>query len=142
LAVRLAQLGSALFLLLGGGHVLLSLADVFRPRSLAPADEMVRQAMARTGLMLTWRTTVWRAWLGFNLSHGLGMASFGLFLLILATSNFQVLVSLWLLPIATAISIGYVILAVRFWFYLPAVVSMVGAACLAASLLLVSEWRS
>jgi hypothetical protein len=38
--------------------------------------------MTRSGLRLTRRTDMWRAWVGFNLSHGLGVVVFALFVFV------------------------------------------------------------
>ncbi len=71
-------LGGSIFALLGAVHAIYSLMDVRSPRRLAPADPKVAEAMKSTGVRLSrGRTNMWDAWLGFNLSHGLGAVFFG-----------------------------------------------------------------
>lgn len=90
--------------------------------------------MAAARLRLAPSTTIWRAWLGFNLSHSLGLLVFGGILAWLSFHDFHVVASSALLQlIAVGVSIAYALLAVRFWFWAPAIASTLGAACFLAS---------
>ncbi len=130
-------LGTLPFIVLGTGHALGAFGDTFRPRLFTPRDDDVRRGMMGTSLRLTHRANVWRAWLGFNLSHGLGLIFFGLILLLLSLDDFQLLMSFnAVMPFALAIAVAYFILAVRFWFRVPAAGCALGAACFAASYVL------
>jgi hypothetical protein len=71
-------LGTVPFILLGAIHILYSIRDAWSPRKLTPYDDSVRVSMQQSTLMLTRQTTMWRAWLGFNISHGIGVLFFGL----------------------------------------------------------------
>src|SRR2546428_6115435 len=73
----LARAGGAIFLLMGVAHGAMTLADLKRPRNLAPRDPHLLPTLERTSLGLTPRTSFWRAWIGFNLSHSLGLMVFG-----------------------------------------------------------------
>lgn len=67
-------LGGAVFGVLGAMHAVYTLLDLRNPRWLVPADPSVAQAMANSALRLSGgRTDMWRAWIGFNLSHSLGV---------------------------------------------------------------------
>ena len=74
-------------------------------------------------------------WLGIHISHGLGVAGFGLVLLLVAARDFALAEEL-LMPLAIAFAAVYVVLSVRFWFYGPLLVTGSALACFAASTLL------
>ena len=130
-------LGTLPFILLGAVHIVYSLMDVRTPRKLTPYDDSVRLAMQDSTLALTRQTTMWRAWLGFNLSHGIGVLFFGLIYLILAFSDFSLLAKVWPLPVlAVVVSVSYWVLSIKYWFHIPAIGSGVGAACFIVALVL------
>jgi hypothetical protein len=129
--------GAALFGLLGVAHGVLTLRDLLEPRSFTPTDERLRRAMAEAPLRLAPQTTVWNAWLGFNLSHSLGLVIVGALLGGLGFHDFDVVAeSLWLRFSAVAIGIIYVVLALRFWFWVPAVLAAAGTLCFVVSALI------
>ena len=68
-------IGSGIYLLLGAFHGLLAFRDVFTPRTFTPVDDTVRKAMLKKPIALHPKTDLWKAWLGFNLSHSLGKLS-------------------------------------------------------------------
>src|SRR5258708_12122135 len=73
IAILLA-LGGAVFGALGGLHAIYTLLDLRKPRRLVPVDPAVAQAMANSALRLSrGGTDMWRAWIGFNFSHSLGV---------------------------------------------------------------------
>jgi hypothetical protein len=128
--------GAALFALLGVGHGVLTLRDLRAPRSFTPIDDSLRRAMAEAPLRFAPQTTMWKAWLGFNLSHSLGLVIFGTFLGALAFRDFGVVAeSVFLQSGAVIAGLIYVVLAVRFWFWAPAVLSGVGTLCFVVSAL-------
>src|SRR5260370_11801660 len=70
-------LGGAVFGVLGGLHAIYALLDLRNPRRLVPADPAVAHAMANSALRLSGGgTDMWRAWIGFNFSHSLGILLF------------------------------------------------------------------
>jgi hypothetical protein len=81
--------GTAIFLVLGTLHGLLALRDLTHPRAFTPTDDRVRRAMQAGQLALNPRANIWRAWLGFNLSHSLGLVVFGGSFLVLACRDFS-----------------------------------------------------
>jgi hypothetical protein len=128
--------GAALFGLLGVAHGVLTLRDLHVPRSFTPTDENLRRAMAEAPLRLAPRTTIWNAWVGFNLSHSLGLLIFGTFFGGLALRDFgMVEENLFLRFGAVAVGLVYLVLALRFWFWVPAVLSAVGTLCFVVSAL-------
>ena len=71
-------LGGAVFLVFGNLHALYTVLDLRNPRRLVPVDPSVAQAMADTALRLSpGDTNMWRAWIGFNFSHSVGVLLVG-----------------------------------------------------------------
>ena len=128
--------GAAIFALMGVVHGALTLRDVFVPRSFTPIDDSVRRAMADAPLRFAPQTTIWKAWLGFNLSHSLGLFIFGAFLGALAFQDFGVITQSPFLRFgAVVVGSVYMVLALRFWFGAPAALSAVGTLCFMAAAL-------
>ena len=131
-------LGTVPFILLGAIHILYSVRDTWSPKKLSPYDDSVRVSMQRSTLALTRQTTMWRAWLGFNISHGIGVLFFGLIYLTLAISDFALITRITLLQyFALTVSVSYLVLSVKFWFHIPTIGSGIGAACFLVSLFVV-----
>lgn len=59
---------------LGSAH----LALTFVGSKLKPRPPELEEAMRQARLGITRETTMWRAWLGFNVTHSLGLMLFGL----------------------------------------------------------------
>jgi len=134
-AVRiLLFLGGGIFIVLGGLHLVYTLLDLKKPCRLVPAEASVAQAMANSAVRLSrGRSNMWRAWVGFNFSHSLGLLLFGgLTVFTGARANASPLV------IALFVLIGcvYLILAILYWFRSPAICLAVGIACFVAALAL------
>src|SRR6185436_10458110 len=83
----LLAVGGLVVLMMGTLHGVLTLRDVFTPRAFTPTDDAVRLAMQGTRVAFNRRLNLWKAWLGFNLSHSLGVVLFG-GLLLLASVHF------------------------------------------------------
>jgi len=131
-------LGTVPFILLGAIHILYSVRDTWSPKKLTPYDDSVRVSMQRSTLALTRQTTMWRAWLGFNISHGIGVLFFGLIYLTLAISDFALITRITLLQyFALTVSVSYLVLSVKFWFHIPTIGSGIGTACFLVSLFVV-----
>lgn len=114
--------GGTLFSILGLLHAIYTLGDIYRPRRLAPMDQAVINQMASTGVRLArGRTNMWDAWLGFNLSHGLGAVIFGLVCVGAGVfaRNLALPKTTLLLPVL--VGAIYFLLAIRFWFRVPAI---------------------
>lgn len=66
---------------------------------------------------------MWNAWIGFNLSHSLGAVLFGVLCITAA-------LPVWILVLIAAI---YEVLALKFWFRVPAIaIGIAGASLLIA----------
>ncbi|HEY8134121.1 MAG TPA: hypothetical protein VII12_19750, partial [Thermoanaerobaculia bacterium] len=115
--------GGVIFCLLGLLHAIYTLGDIARPRRLAPSDPELVARMQSTGLRLSRdRTNMWDAWLGFNLSHSLGAILFGVVCITVSARSSIIYLA--------AISVIYLVLAIRFWFNVPAIAIAIATACL------------
>jgi len=130
--------GTIPFILAGGLHALYALIDTVRPTFFAPTERSVKPAMEGTGIRLRRRVpggnqakpSVWSAWLGFNISHGLGVFAFGLLCLLIATHDFELVEDIDALrPLTIAFSAAYLALSLRFWFYVPAIITGTATVC-------------
>ncbi|MCB2109344.1 MAG: hypothetical protein KDE14_16665 [Rhodobacteraceae bacterium] len=119
------------FIVLGTLHNLYMLMDRWRPSRITPSDPAVRAAMEGARLRIHRTTDMWRAWVGFNFSHGLGAIVFGLVFLLLALDDFARLSGTRpLMVIATAVPLIYLYLAIRYWFIVPIIGIGIGAAAM------------
>jgi hypothetical protein len=123
------------YLVLGIAHALATPLGPADRTGLAPADPQLPEAMARTPLRLTRRTDMWRAWIGFNFSHGLGLVVLGTLILLIGRSEaaFRAQASLFV-PFALLASGAYLLLATKYWFRTPII------GCTVSLALLVGSW--
>jgi hypothetical protein len=132
-ATVLLILGGAVFIALGGLHAFLTFLDLRDPRRLVPVDPSVAQAMRNSALRLSdGGTDMWRAWVGFNFSHSLGLLVVGA-LAVWAGCRIKMLPAGVILPALTLIGCAYEILALLYWFRFPAIGVAVGTGCFAAA---------
>jgi len=102
--------------LLGCAHLVLT----YRGPKLLPRDPAVREAMARTAPVITSRTTYWKMWIGFNVTHSMSAILFGLVFGYLALARPDVLLaSPFLQGVGAATLVAFVVLAKRYWFATP-----------------------
>ena len=121
---------------MGGLHAIYTLLDIRNPRRLVPADPSVAQAMANSALRLSGGgTDMWRAWIGFNFSHSLGVLLVGA-LGIWAGCRLKTLPITEISLALTLIGCAYEVLALLYWFWIPAVGIAVGTGCFVAAWLL------
>ncbi len=125
-------LGGSVFGVLGGLHAIYTLLDLRNPRRLVPVDPSVMHAMANSAVRLSrGGTDMWRAWIGFNFSHSLG-------LLLLATlaiwAGFRInRLPVAIMPALTLIGCAYLLLALLYWFRIPVIGVAIGTGCFAAA---------
>ncbi len=130
MSAGLFALGALPFIVLGTLHGLYTVLDEITPQRLAPKDPSVVSAMRLSPLGLTSATTMWRAWIGFNLSHSVGAVGFGLLYLYLALAFPTFLEEAIALRFAApVIATLYLFMAMRYWFAVPAIGAGAGAAC-------------
>jgi len=126
-------IGGALFGVLGALHAIYTLLDLHNPRFLVPVDPSVAQAMAKSSLRLSQGATdMWRAWIGFNFSHSLGLLIVGA-VGVWAGSRAKTLPISVIIPALTLIGCIYLVLCLRYWFREPAIGVAIGTGCFAAA---------
>jgi hypothetical protein len=129
--------GTIPLILAGGLHALGALLDTVRPTYFTPIDRSVKPLLEGTGIRLVRmfggsgaRPSMWRVWLGIHISHGLGVFTFGLLCLLLATHDFTLVERIDAIrPLTIAFSAAYLALSLRFWFYGPAIITATATAC-------------
>lgn len=126
--------GSIPFVVLGTAHIAYSIMDASRPARIVPRQSELIESMKAGRLVITRQTTVWRAWIGFNISHGVGVFLFGLVVLTGALFGFEANLSampalFYASPFVAAV---YLVLSLKYWFRIPAIGSGIGAMSLAA----------
>ncbi len=109
--------GGAIFCVLGALHAVYMLMDLRRPRRLVPRDPALIAAMVGSRVRLSGEATdMWRAWIGFNLSHSLGALLFGAMAIAwpVVAAGHDLLA--WL---PAAVAALYLSIGLRFWFSVP-----------------------
>ena len=131
MTARLLMAASAgIVLLLGAVHLLYT----FHGPKLTPRDPELKAAMERVSPVLTRDTTMWKAWVGFNASHGMGALLFGLVYGYLALIAPALLFgSPFLLAVGLAMLAGFVALGRAYWFSLPLRGVAIALACYVAA---------
>jgi len=115
-ASLLVVASAAILLVLGSIHLFYT----FRGRMLFPREEELIDGMKRSALVLTRETTVWKAWIGFNASHSLGILAFALLYAWLALVVPELLFgSVFLRVLGIVFLLSYVALGRRYWFSVP-----------------------
>ncbi|HEX8452247.1 MAG TPA: hypothetical protein VF647_09140 [Longimicrobium sp.] len=130
MAQALVISGGSIFLLLGVLHGILTLRDLRNPRTFTPRDPELRRAMQRSSIAIHPATNLWKAWMGFNFSHSLGLMLFGgafLYVGVFVPAAFAE--SPLLQGCAVGVSAIYLVLSLLFWFSKPAVGSGLALAC-------------
>ena len=128
-------LGGTVFVALGGLHANYTLLDLRDPRRLVPVDPSVARAMANSALRLSsGGTDMWRAWIGFNFSHSLGVLLFGA-LAVWAGFRIKTL-PVGIMPALILIGCVYLVLALLYWFRSPAIGIAIGTGCFAVAWIL------
>lgn len=123
----LIVVGAWVFLLMGAAHGLLTLRDLQKPRAFTPPDPALRLAMQQSTIRLHPSTNLWKAWMGFNLTHSLGVVLFGaayLYVGLVEPSAFGS--SLLLQSVAVVVSAMYLLVSYHFFFWKPLVGSTIG----------------
>ena len=113
--------GGTIFSIMGLIHAIYTVCDIYRPTHFAPLNSTLIDQMASTGVRLArGRTNMWDAWLGFNISHGLGAVIFGLVCVGAGVFARTLALPGATLLIPVLVGVIYLLLALRFWFRVPA----------------------
>ena len=131
LARSLMLASGAIVLVLGTIH----LVYTFWGTRLRPRARELQVSMSEVSPVLTRETTMWKAWIGFNASHGMGAILFGLIYGYLAIVQSKLLFeSPFLLLVGLAMVGGFVILGRLYWFSVPFWSACVSLACYVSSI--------
>jgi len=116
---------AAIILFLGSVH----LAYTFFTPKFNPTDEQLETAMKRVAPRISSNMTMWKAWVGFHISHSLGLMLVGLIYGYLTICRWEVLQgSYFLAGLGLLVLTGYAVLARVFWFSAPLIGVSVAAA--------------
>jgi len=129
--------GGSIFLLLGALHGFLTLRDLKDPRTFTPRDPELRRAMRQSSIAIHPAANLWKAWMGFNLSHSLGLVLFGgayLYAGVFVPGAFAA--SPLLQGCAVGVSAIYLALSLLFWFSKPAIGTGLALACFVVAAIL------
>jgi len=122
------------FLLMGAAHGAITLRDLKHPRAFTPRDPALRQAMQQSSIAVHPSINLWRAWLGFNLTHSLGLILFGAALLHVGIFEPDAFASSLLIQaVAVLVSVVYLVLSHMFFFSKPVIGSAIGLVCFLAA---------
>lgn len=134
-----ALLGIAglIYTVLGLLHAVYTLLDERNPRRLAPDDPAVVTAMQTSKVRLSrGATTMWQAWISFNLTHSLAALMLGAASFIIAAC-FRIFafppVALFALA---GVSLAVTLIGLRYWFGIPRAGSLIATLCLLAAAVL------
>lgn len=107
--------GSLPFIILGSIHLIYT----FFTNKFSTRNPQLETEMKVSSPVLTSKTTVWKAWIGFNASHSLGAIYFGWINVFLAGIHAPILYN----PVFILLNLGtvafYLWLAIRYWFSIP-----------------------
>jgi hypothetical protein len=129
--------GTIPLMLAGGGHMVLTVLDAVRSTFFTPIRDSVRLEMEDGGMRFralfpgdAARPSIWRTWLGFNLSQGLGVFAFGLLCLLIGAHDFGLVERIsGLRALTIAVPAAYLTISLVFWFYVPALATAAATAC-------------
>ena len=114
---------------------LLHLLYTFWGSKLRPRDVSLIESMKAVSLAITSETTVWKAWIGFNASHGMAAILFGLVYGYLALTQATLLFdSVFLQAVGFLMLAGFVVLARLYWFSVPFAAISLSLVCYVAGL--------
>jgi hypothetical protein len=126
----LMVLSAGIIFTLGVVHLLYT----FWGPNLTPRDPALEVSMSQISPVITKETTMWRAWVGFNASHSMGLILFGLVFGFLALAHDQLLFqSPFLLIVGLAMLGGFAVLCKVYFFRAPLTGVCISLACYIAS---------
>ena len=109
----LMVLSASILLTLGTMH----LAYTLWGTSFAPRDPALQVSMSRISPVLTKETTMWRCWIGFNVSHSMGLILFSLVYGYLALAHDQLLFRSPFLLLVGLVMLACLIVVCRLYFF-------------------------
>ena len=99
---------------------LIHLIYTYFTSKLNPSDPELKAHMHASGIVVAQRTSMWRAWVGFNASHSLGAMLFGAVYSYLTLYHRALLFeSSFLAGCGLVVLLAYLTLAKLYWFHIP-----------------------
>lgn len=131
-ATVLMLVSAAILFVLGALH----LVYTFFGTKLSPRDPALRKRMEEVSPVITKETTMWRCWVGFNVSHSMAGMLFGLIYGFLAIAHGGLLFSSpYLLVVGLLVSGSFFVLARVYWFSIPFFGTGISLGCYVASII-------
>jgi hypothetical protein len=131
IAKVLMVFSASIMLTLGALHLVFT----FWGTKLTPRDPALQVSMSQISPVITKETTMWRAFVGFNASHSMGLILFGLIYGFLAIAHSRLLFqSPFLLIVGLAMLGGYCALSKVYFFSRPFIGVSISLACYVASI--------
>ncbi|MDI9243844.1 hypothetical protein [Marinobacter sp. CHS3-4] len=119
-------LGAAILGILGAVHLFLTLFT----NKFEAYDSSVTLAMKEASIVLTKETSIWKAWVGFNVSHSIGCIMLAGFYIPLSWSHYELIQqSIWFSYFPAVIGVFYLILAKAYWFKVPLIGILISTIC-------------
>ena len=129
LAGILIATSATIALFLGLAHIYLT----FFTRAFAARDAALEEKLKSVSPRISGQTTMWRAGVGFHVSHALGVIFFGLVYGYLALAERDFLIrSPFLVVLGGLVLLAYVVLAKLYWFHRPLLGVALALACYVA----------
>ena len=126
--------GASVFMLLGMAHMAGIVGSKPTGGPMTPIDPVVQEALQRPGgigMAPELQTSTWRAWVGFNMSHALGiMVIAGLIIADTLTDFAAALDRPSFVVMTLTVPLAYLYVSVRYWFNKPTIGILVGGALL------------
>ena len=117
---------------------LLHLRATFFSHKLFPRNENLVDEMSRSSLVLTNKSTMWKAWIGFNASHSSGIIFIGVVNYYLALRHFDLLQTDYFFAMFIILTIGfYMWVAKKYWFNVVLTGISIACACFVIAFLLI-----
>jgi len=115
----------------------LHLVYTFWVPKLTPRDPALQISMSQGSVVISRQMTMWRAWVGFNVSHSMGALLFGLVFGYLAAAHSEILFrSPFLLGVGLITLAGFVVVSKVYWFSGPLIGTSASLVCYVASIAL------
>ena len=132
IATVLMLSSAAVLFALGTVHLMIT----FVGPKLTPRDPALQARMSEVSPVITKETTMWRCWVGFNISHSMAAMLFGLIYGFLAIAHGSLLFSSPYLLIVGLLTVGGLfVLGKVYWFSTPFIGIGISFACYVASVI-------
>lgn len=119
----LVLIGSGIIMVLGIAHLVLTLQSSPTRGPMAPLDPRLQEAMTvrgGIGMAPDIDMPLWAPWVGFNLSHSIGVLAIGAYMFFPALADFSGALDRpeWVIP-TLALPVIYLGISIRCWFADP-----------------------